>query len=337
MRRLLIPLVLVLAAACASQDDVSDVPKLKTSEHGRYGEEAGPSPVGSIPDISLRDEARNRDLRLTIDYPVNATGAQPLILISPATGGTNRGYVGLSAYWASFGYVVVRADHGEREMSDRLHDLTFVLDSLDRLERDYPELQGKMDRTRIGVAGHGAGAVAAMLLAGVRTSPGGAALADPRVKAIVALSPPGPGRFGLTNESFAMLRGPALFMTGTRDTGETDTETPAWRRQAFELAPAGDKWLVSLEGVSGGSFSGRLSAPPNVQQRQDEIDPFSGRRIEQPRSARGEGVFLRERTAFHLIRSLSLGFWDAYLRGEASGSEYLNRADQRDDTEVVKK
>jgi predicted dienelactone hydrolase len=336
IRRLLLPLAFLAAVSCGSSQDVGDMPKLNTSERGRYGEESGTSAVGSIPDVTLRDESRGRDLRLTIDYPIQTTGAQPLILLSHAAGGTNRGYVGLAAYWASFGYVVIRPSHGDNvSVTDRVHDLAFLLDSVDRLQRDYPELQGKIDRARAGVAGHGEGAVAAMLLGGARTFPG-AALADSRVKAVVALSPPGPGTQGLTNESFATLRTPALFMTGTRDSGTTDTETPEWRRQAYELAPAGDKWFVSLEGAGTGSFAGRLSAPPDPRLRQDEIDPFTGRRT-QPMTPRGQAVFGRERTIFHLVRSLSLGFWDAYLRGEATGREYLERADQRDDADVVKK
>jgi predicted dienelactone hydrolase len=339
IRRVLLPLALLAVISCGSSQDPSDLPKLNTSERGRYGEEAGTSSVGSIPDVRLHDEARNRDLLITIDYPIQSTGgAQPLILLSHAAGGSNRGYVGLAAYWASFGYVVVRPAHGaQASATDRVRDLTFVLDSIDGLERDYPELKGKIDHTRAGVAGHGDGALAAMLLGGAKTFPGGASMADARVKAIVAMSPAGPGAMGLTNESFATIATPALFMTGSRDEGASDTETPEWRRQAFTLAPAGDKWFVLLEGASTSSFAGRLSAPAEQRQRQDEIDPFTGRRVAEPMTARGQATFGRERTIFHLVRSLSLGFWDAYLRGEAGGREYLQRADQREDADVVSK
>ncbi|HEY0142298.1 MAG TPA: hypothetical protein VGF48_15475 [Thermoanaerobaculia bacterium] len=315
MRRLL-PFLLLALAACAT-DTTDDYTRVRTSERGRYGEEAGTFSVGSIPDVILRDDVRNRDVRLTIDYPINVTQAQPLILLAPEEGSTNRGYVGVAAYWTSFGYNVIRLAHGEAG------DVTFVLNSLDRLERDYPELAGKIDRAKIGLAGHAAGALSAIRLGGT----------DPRIKAIVAMSPAGPGgASGLTNEAFAALRLPAMFLTGTRDV--TETETLEWRQQAFQLAPAGDKWLVTLEGGGPMAFSGRATPPPAHVDRRDEYDPFTGQRRVDPRSSRGQALFIEERTTFHLVRSLTLGFWDLYLRGDAAGREYLTRADARDDAVV---
>ena len=315
MRRLL-PLFLLVLAACASSDATDDYTRVRTSERGRYGEEVGMYSVGSIPDVTLRDEGRGRDVRFTIDYPINVTQAQPLILLAPEEGITNRGYVGLAAYWTSFGYNVIRL------ASPEAGDAGFVLGALDRLERDYPELAGKIDRAKVGLAGHAAGALTAMRLGGT----------DPRIKALVAMSPAGPGgASGLTTESFSALRLPALFLTGTRDV--TETATLEWRQQGFQLAPAGDKWLVTLEGGGPMSFSGRATPPPSIDRR-DEVDPFTGQRRVDPRTSRGQALFIEERTTFHLVRSTTLGFWDLYLRGDAAGREYLTRVDARDDAVV---
>lgn len=299
MRRLLVILLPLLAACSSFAPDDESYTRVRTSERGRYGEELGTYSVGSIPDVTVRDESRQRDVRFTIDYPINVTAAQPLILVTPEEGMTNRGYVGLAAYWTSFGYNVVRL------ASSDPRDAAFVLDSLDRIERDYPELAGKIDRTKIGAAGHAAGSAAAMQIGAT----------DPRIKAVVAM---GPGAAPAT-----ALRVPTMYMVGTREAG-TDA--------AYRAAQAGDQWLVTLEGASGMTFGGRNTPPPT--ERRDEYDPFTGQRRVDPRTTRGQQIFVEERTLFHMVRSISLGFWDLYLRGDAAGREYFGRVDAREDVTI---
>src|SRR5581483_534723 len=79
----------------------------------------------------------------------------------------------------------------EPQWQNRAADVELVINSLDKLERDFPELTGKMDHAKIGVSGHGYGAFTALLVAGMKTF-GNPPLSagDPRVKAIVAFSPP---------------------------------------------------------------------------------------------------------------------------------------------------
>ncbi|HEX7708270.1 MAG TPA: alpha/beta fold hydrolase [Thermoanaerobaculia bacterium] len=313
----------------------------------RYTGEIGESAVGVIPDSLIRDNDRNREFRITIEYPTRSAN-NPLIIFSHGFGGSNRSYVALSAYWASQGYVVIKPAHadgnpaatvrsleeawqsqGAADWANRVRDLSFILDSLDSLEQRYPELVGKIDRDRIGVGGHSYGAHTAMLIGGARTFPGGTDHADPRVKAIVMMSPQGPGELrGLTSESFATIGVPALFMTGGLDRGGSDTETPQWRSEAFRLAPAGDKWLTLIEGASHASFTGR----------RDDILEAAARREEQmrmpdrdgvvrpaPQVRMSEGMFLRERDVFNSIKVLSLAFWDTYLRADDAGREVLER------------
>ncbi|HKO02392.1 MAG TPA: alpha/beta fold hydrolase, partial [Thermoanaerobaculia bacterium] len=146
----------------------------------------------------------------------------------------------------------------EPQWRDRVRDITFIIDSLNDIERRYPELQGKIDHNKIGVGGHSYGAFTAMLVGGAKTfSNPPVTGGDPRVKAIVAMSPQGVAtNRGLTAESWRDLRVPAMFMTGTRDYGANESESPDWRRTAYENSPAGDKYFVLIRNAGHMTFTG---------------------------------------------------------------------------------
>lgn len=353
MTRRLLPLLLVLAfAGCASVDPLPEDQTPKS----RYMGNVGAYPVGSIPDIALQDAARGRELILSIDYPIYQ-GSFPLVVLTPAYGATSRHYVGLSAHWASQGYVVVRMTHpAERrelngnasgtpvamprqtpaDWSARAGDVQFVLDSTEKLARQYPELQGKLDATKVGVAGHSYGAFIAMLLGGVKTFPGAASYVDPRVTAVLAISPQGPSdSAGLTNESYASLTVPTMFMIGTQDAGPGEEETTAWRRRAFELAAPGNKWLVVIEGATHRTFAGvrdQLAAAPDPTFQpnpQSTRDPLTRPSDDPRRPGRESAAGMYERNRFAAVRSLTLAFWDAYLRNDPKGRETLDNSASR--------
>lgn len=357
IRRLLVVGIAVLGFACASTPSSSskktDLSDPREKEPGyRYGQNPGPSPVGAIPDVVMNDAQRNRDVKLSIDYPTRP-GPHPLIVFSHGNGLSNRAYPGLSSHWASYGYVVIRPAHNDstpvEEMTpsqwrDRARDVTFILDSLTALVQRYPELEGKIDATKVAVAGHARGAMTAMMLGGMRTFPGAVAYGDPRIKAVVALSPNGPHEpWGLTRDSWAEVRVPALFVTGSRDTGAMETETPEWREEAFTLSPAGDKWFVSVEGVRSATFTGQAYA--NIDDRSTShtgvaanpnVDPIVARQqAQQMEIARARTSGLSERALFGQVRSMVLAFFDTYLKNDNGGREYLQRADQR--THIVVK
>ncbi|HEX2061257.1 MAG TPA: hypothetical protein VHK90_10990 [Thermoanaerobaculia bacterium] len=365
MRRFVAALsfALVLAGCAHTELDPDQEPR------SRYSGQAGESPVGIIPEGVLRDATRGKDVLMTVEYPTRTTG-NPLIIFSHAYASSHRDYVGLSAHWASQGYVVIKPSHADAartlrgvddqwqsqtpaDWRERVRDITFILDSLDQLERTYPELQGKIDRTKIGVGGHSYGAFTASLVAGVRTFPGGTSYADPRVKALLVMAPQGPDESrGLTRESWTELRVPTLFMTGGEDQGASESQTPEWRRQAFELSPAGDKWLVVIAGARHGSFTGRMSAMmPTVPREEVDHRPVIGdprddprrnpinepERTDPRRPGRESMGALRERGLFNNIKVISLAFWDAYLRGDAEGRTVLENAGSRGGIELVKK
>lgn len=373
-RRLIIILTLsCLVLACAS--DPSNDSRTRTENAApdgapSYSASVGEKPVGVIPDATLRDGKRQKDLDMSIEYPI-AAGSYPLIVWSHGFGSSSRGYVGISSYWASRGYVVIKPTHadsarmqGMRAMEDvwesqsssdwrnRVQDVTFILDSVAQLEEKYPELKGKIDTANVGVGGHSYGAYTAMLIGGVKTFPGGTSYADPRVKAVMAISPQGPSeQRHLTAESFATLTVPTLFMTGTLDRGVSEAETPEWRRKAFELSPAGDKILVVLEGARHATFTGRIAGMVEEGSRSEDIvfptfDPGLDPRVRggyvlPPAGRRDAGgkrdAQLNERAIFARVKVITVAYWDAYLHGNAKGREFLNKLDARLRVESVRK
>ncbi|MEA2571089.1 MAG: hypothetical protein QOI24_3090 [Acidobacteriota bacterium] len=222
----------------------------------------------------------------------------------------------------------------EPQWRDRVRDVTFIIDSLDDIERRYPELQGKIDHNKIGVGGHSYGAFTAMLIGGAKTSGeqsvGGY---DPRVRAIVAMSPQGVGGpQNLTSESFHNVKVPAMFMTGSRDAG-AEGETPDWRRAAFENAPAGDKYLVFIEGARHMSFAG-IAMPmqagevatrdfPDYPTGQRPPDPYGRDSTSFQTDTRERPMGGGDRGIFSTVRMAALTFWDAYLKDDAKAKESL--------------
>lgn len=90
-----------------------------------------------------------------------------------------------------------------QDWQSRPADISFVLDSLAAIRKQAPALEGKLDRTWIGVGGHSFGANTAMLVGGAKAiTPGWVkSFADSRVKAVVVLSGQGPGEM-LTESSW---------------------------------------------------------------------------------------------------------------------------------------
>lgn len=382
MKRSLV-LSLIFVAACAS---APDKPQQAAPPGNPYTMEATTIPVGVIPAAVIHDAQRNKDLELSIEYPTHG-GPYPVIIFSPGYGGSRADYVGLSAFWASHGYVVIKISHADagvvretmreqeperrdrrqrtatqpqqpapfrpdpaemwqtqkpEEWRSRAADVTSVIDSLPRLIEQYPEIKERVDANRIGVGGHSYGAFTAMLIGGVRPS-NIPSLVDARVKAVEAMSPPGlSSTLGLTADSFTNLRIPALFLTGSRDLGATESEDVAWRRQAYELSPSGDKWFVSIEGASRFAFTGRIGepifAPAQPSPYPTNRPPIGGAYPQQQPmpSQRGAAPF-RDFGLTNSVRTISLAFWDTYLKNDNAGREYLNKLHGRGDVQVAAK
>src|SRR5271168_375222 len=315
------------AASRTTSVDGSDVASPIDNPVNYYGYKLKPGPykVIEVNDIVLRDSRRNKDLHLRVFYPETA-GRYPLIVFSHGAGGSQNCCEELTQHWASYGYVTIqpthedsalqRRDAGEENVrfqqavrdalkqpalwESRPRDISFVLDSLGELEKRVPDLAGKLDAQHIGVGGHSMGSFTAEAVAGALVNLPNQPLAnfaDARVKAVLCLSPQGPGQFGLSEASFRALRIPYLGVTGSLDSlGPIASEV--WHKTPFALAPAGDKYHVDIEGASHMSFiTARTALPAQEQEAQDILG---------------------------YTNSASLAFWDAYLKQDGNAKEYLH-------------
>lgn len=219
----------------------------------------------------------------------------------------------------------------EPQWRDRVRDVVLVLDSLNDLEKNYPELAGKLDHARIGVGGHSYGAFTAVLTAGGKTfGTPPLALGDGRVKALLAMSPQGvAGNRGLNADSWRDVRVPAMYMTGSRDYGANENEGPDWRRTAYENSTPGDKYFVLIDRAGHMTFTGVATGFGEQYDRNREapiVDPRTGQVLNsmssQPQDSRG--VQISDRSVFQSIRSSSLIFWDAYLKDNKDARALLD-------------
>ena len=88
-----------------------------------------------------------------------------------------------------------------------------------------------------------------------------------------------------------------MFVTGSLDTqtslGEPDVG-PEWRAEGYTFSPPGDKYYFCIEGFSHMDFDGS--------------EPEQGKRY---------------KTIYTSLRSVTLSFFDAYLRNSQAAKDYL--------------
>jgi len=139
---------------------------------------------------------------------------------------------------------------------ERPHDVSRVLDWLKEQTATEP-YKSALDLEQVAIIGHSAGAGGAMMLAGaprnylcaqlfgmnqgsvVACKPGDeVSKADSRIKAVVAMSPQGPGADGFIDTSYDAVTLPVLMGTGASDGVAGEPES---RLQVFDRLPPTDK------------------------------------------------------------------------------------------------
>jgi hypothetical protein len=282
-----------------------------------------------------------RTVEFTARIPIGRSGAMPVILWAHGGGeglnapNASRGALSVwSEITAESGYLTIspafhaREDEERRalcgylgypegEVCDRLStplwdrslDIKAILDELERQNLEGP-LQGRIDMGRIAVGGHSAGSTGVLTVGGAgrqfrERRYDASLLADPRPRAIVALSPTGPGLHATYDRSFNddttswdTITRPTLAVTGLGDAHEG---APHLRRVPFAYMPPGDKYQLWIKDVTFGHGA-----------YGDDLETC------------GENVTRRKCEAFKaVLTSAVLSFLDAYIEQRQEARTYL--------------
>lgn len=226
--------------------------------------------IGTV-DVLLADPARGgRELGIRVYAPLGIRGERRLVLISIGGFGTAPGLPGpershfahLAEPLARAGMVAIVVGHRrspslEAHRLDRPRDLSFLLDALAAGRVPLPaSFAGTVDTGRVGVVGHSAGAYAAMAVGGARYPQG--EFRDPRVAAIVPISPQGVGEEfqaydrGGNDHTWAGVAVPTLILLGRDEidlSGSGSFVASGWRLRAFaRLDAAFDRHQIVIDG-----------------------------------------------------------------------------------------
>lgn len=267
-------------------------------------------------DISLHFAPKKRALDIRVTYPAAGRNL-PVILWSHGAFGSRDAYGPLVNYWAAHGYVVIQPTHQDsiskgtlpslsnplafREWDTRPQEISYLIDHVDDIIAQVPDLATVMDRQTIGAGGHSYGAHTSMLLAGITVKTGlinkkRKTFGDDRIRAFAIISPQGTGRL-MDEQSYATLRAPALFVTGSHDEVGANPPPYTWRLQPFLFAPPHDKYLLFIDGAYH-NFGG-----------------ISGRNFRWSGAPDPEQVAVIQRT--------TLAFFEAYLKNDLAALDYL--------------
>ncbi|HAJ64371.1 MAG TPA: hypothetical protein DCP31_38305 [Cyanobacteria bacterium UBA8543] len=292
--------------------------------------------VGAI-DLILKDEQRHRKVPIRVYYP-QEKGIFPVIIFSHGVGGSKESFSYLGRFWSSYGYVCIHPTHLGSDLSvlqrvglqallettndpevwsERPQDISFIIDSLEKLEQQVPQLNGKINPSFIGVSGHSYGAYTTLLLSGaVIAMPGDETVSfrDERTCVFLAISPPGTGRQGLHLDSWDRIIDPVMTVSGTEDMG-LEGKPASWRREAFKFMPPRDKYHVLVKGANHFSFDpdARGARTPSGRINKDNLPPRARDLLE-----------LENKNLIKIsLQSASMAFWDAYLKFQKPAKEYL--------------
>ena len=241
----------------------------------------GATPVVSVSPVVLPIPGRPVELQMRVSAPVTGVDL-PILLLSHGQGFSNNlsslnGYGPLAHFWAAHGFVVIQPTHLSSKTlaldadtpgapifwRSRVEDMSRIIDRLGLVEASVPGLAGRLDPSRIAVAGHSMGGHTAGMLLGARlVDPDDRQevdLIDRRIKAGVLLAAPGDGGASLNafatqalpcfrEPSFAEMTTPALVVVGDEDASKyLCVRGPAWHADPYRLS-TGPKSLLTLYG-----------------------------------------------------------------------------------------
>ncbi len=252
-----------LAACSEEQTQTTDSTNTQPAAPAVYDFKStgGPHGVATASEIELEYKAQDKWLLMQVTYPTTGDGPFPVIVFSHGAMCAKNTYAPIIDHWASHGYVVIEPSHLDSPTVQKIQfsqlatiadtrpgDMSFILDQLDAILAEIPELAGKVDRDNLAAAGHSMGAATAMRATGLksRNAEGIFDMSDPRFDVSVLLSSPGTAPY-TPQDAWATYTTPMFASTGTRDVTASNKNKPEgwkWRLGAFDLTPAGDKYAM---------------------------------------------------------------------------------------------
>ncbi|GLP96365.1 alpha/beta hydrolase family protein [Paraferrimonas sedimenticola] len=254
-----------------------------------------------------------RELNVRLLSPKEA-GEYPLLVFSHGFWSTQGKYDALLAHWVSHGYVVASVDHVDccsmpkgifnslrygnlGLIEKRKQDIVSLMDQLPSL-LEMHGLSGQVLLDQVAITGHSFGGFTAQMFAGATATVDGAQVANEelsdellqKVKAVVAVSPPGPMFDEITPASWTSLNKPTLVTTGSWDVDARFFPDYRLHLTSFEQAPAGDKFALTLAGAD--HYFGQLICRP-----EREVEP--------------------QTLQFEWLLAFSTAFLDHYLKGQS--------------------
>ena len=299
----------VLAPAQPLQTDPAVIAQL-------YGANQGPHRVRVERDVLLAATAQESELLLNLYFPAQGENF-PLLLFSHGNWSDKDSYDRIIEHWVGHGYAVIAPNHldccsavagifnslryGQVGLIEaRIADMSRILQALQQIERQVPAFSRKADPRRVALTGHSFGAFTAQQFGGAQAfdpdSEQYQSYFDPQIKAVVALSPPGPMFDTITAESWLTLKTPTLVSTGTWDV--QPGFWPDWRMHlmSWETALPGDKYALVMDGAD--HYLGNLICRP-----QRDADP--------------------QEDALHMLQIASTAFLDAYLKDKQAARDFI--------------
>jgi predicted dienelactone hydrolase len=286
-------------------------------------------------DDTWQDPRRQRVVPVRISWPQGAApvGGWPVVVYSHGLGGSREGGDVWGNAWATAGLVVVHLQHagsdidavrgaarsfqdraalrklgGSDQLLARLQDVVFALDEIARRKNDAKAIDKAWRDVRpdaAGVAGHSFGAHTTLGVGG-QSYPGHPGIQEPRIAALVALSPTLPVA-GDANRAFARVTQPTLCITGTRDDDVVGNgATPDKRAAVFGALPSGNKAMLLLKDADHMTFGGVTGRAAGILPR--------------------EAITTQLQPQHHeLVARVSTDWWRAHLMGDADAKGRLQK------------
>lgn len=310
-------------------------------------------------------------LDITLTVPAGK-GPLPLVIYLPALGEGRAAGEAWRTAWAQAGYVVLacqprpqdaqawsspqaragafedlaRESYSGPAMAARLAVLNTLLADIRQRQAMGQAPYALFDLNRIALTGHDLGAYTAMTAAG-ESLPDTTTVEPFPITAVIALSPyadfggvPFPYRY-------QAIRVPVLSITSDQDNDALGlVRSTALRRAPFDYMPAGDKLLLTMNGLPHRSLGGSSGMEETTERRSEFRQDSKGRQSpgEQGRNRRGSdggrmdrddtggmpamsrGLSLTQQAlGIAAIQGVSTAFLDAYLRKDVTAREWLDK------------